>query len=75
MSQSHTYSVGKFGINNLSTGINLLLHYIIDELLRLILSDHFRDRNNNFIQDSIITIIPSTNIYQNQRIKYQPYPK
>lgn len=70
MSPSYTYSLGKFGINNLSTDINLFLHYIIDELLRLILSDHFRDRNNNFIQDSIITIIPSINIYQDQSIKY-----
>lgn len=75
MSPNHISSLGKFGINNLSNDINLFLDCIIDEFLRLILSDHFRDRNNNFIQESIIMIIPSINIYQDQSIKYCPCPK
>lgn len=73
ISPNHITSLGKFGINNLSIDINLFLDCIIDEFLRLILSDPFRDRNNNFIQESII--IPSINIYQEQSIKYCPCPK
>lgn len=75
MSPNHVFSLGIFGISHLSIDINLFLDCIVDEFQRLILSDHFRDRNNNFIQDSIIITRPSINIYRDQSIRYSSCPK
>lgn len=57
VSLSDSSSFGKFQINNSSLDSNLFLNHTVDEFHRLIPCDHFRYKNNNFIQGSSVSLM------------------